>query len=110
MVYKLVDINGIAKIKLSDEREKTTLPGEKQIIRVYTKGEDGRILPEIDVMCLVSETDGIIEKYKNGSDEVLTAYEPFGDKKAEVKPAKVEALSELMFNHGQITYSLPPLA
>jgi len=37
MVYKLVDINGVAKIKLSDEREKTTLPGEKQIIRVYTK-------------------------------------------------------------------------
>jgi len=29
MVYKLVDINGVAKIKLSEEREKATLPGEK---------------------------------------------------------------------------------
>lgn len=29
MVYKLVQIDGLAKIKLSDEREKTTLPGEK---------------------------------------------------------------------------------
>ena len=36
MVYKLVQINGFAKIKLSDEREKTTLPGEKQVLRVYT--------------------------------------------------------------------------
>ncbi len=56
MVYKLVDIDGIPKIKLSDEKEKTTLPGEKQIIRIYTQGADGRILPELDVICLVGET------------------------------------------------------
>jgi hypothetical protein len=49
-------------------------------------------------MCLVEETEGILEKYNKGSDEVLTAYEPFGDKNLSVNPAKVEALSELMFN------------
>ena len=35
MVYKLVEIKGQAKFKLSDEKEKTTLPGEKQVLRVY---------------------------------------------------------------------------
>ena len=66
MVYKLVDINGVAKIKLSDEREKTTLPGEKQIIRVYVENEEGHVKPEMDVICLVGEADGIIEKYNKG--------------------------------------------
>ena len=109
MVYKLVDINGVAKIKLSDEREKTTLPGEKQIIRVYVEA-DGSVKPEMDVICLVGEAEEIIEKYNKGEAGLtLKAYEPFGEKVAEVKPAKVEALSELMFDHGQITYALPLL-
>ena len=42
-------------------------------------------------------------------DEILRAYEPFGEAIVEVKPARVEALSELMFDQGQITYSLPLL-
>lgn len=110
MVYKLVDINGVAKIKLSDEREKTTLPGEKQIIRVYVESGDGRVKPEIDVICLIGEAEGIIEKYNKGeSGQIFKAYEPFGDKVAEVKPVKVEALSVLMFDQGQITYDLPLL-
>ena len=54
MVYKLVQINGLAKIKLSDEREKTTLPGEKQILRVYTK-HDGHLKPALDLLCLNDE-------------------------------------------------------
>jgi nicotinic acid phosphoribosyltransferase len=29
MVYKLVEINGVPKIKMSEEIEKTTLPGNK---------------------------------------------------------------------------------
>ena len=79
MVYKLVDIDGVPKIKLSDEREKTTLPGEKQIIRVYTKGAEGRILPEIDIICLVGETKEILENYGAGKEATIKAYEPFGE-------------------------------
>ena len=110
MVYKLVDIHGVAKIKLSDEREKTTLPGEKQIIRVYVEGGDGCVKPEMDVICLVGEADGIIERYNKGEvGQTIKAYEPFGEKVAEVKPVKVEALSVLMFDKGQITYGLPLL-
>ena len=54
MVYKLVDIKGVAKIKLSDEREKTTLPGEKQILRVYVEGQEK---PAFDLICLIHEVD-----------------------------------------------------
>lgn len=35
MVYKLVSIKGEPRIKMSEELEKTTLPGAKFIARVY---------------------------------------------------------------------------
>ena len=38
-VYKLVEINGQAKIKLSQDVEKVTCPGKKKVYRLY--GEDG---------------------------------------------------------------------
>jgi nicotinate phosphoribosyltransferase len=57
MVYKLVEINGVPKIKLSDEKEKTTLPGEKQIIRTYD--ENGK--PIADILCLIDEAQSLIE-------------------------------------------------
>jgi nicotinate phosphoribosyltransferase len=45
-VYKLVEINGRAKMKLSQDVEKVTMPGKKQAFRLY--GNDGRAL--IDLM------------------------------------------------------------
>lgn len=35
MVYKLVNLDNIPRIKLSEEVEKTTIPGAKSIIRIY---------------------------------------------------------------------------
>ncbi len=63
MVYKLVDIKGVAKIKLSDEREKTTLPGEKQILRVYVEDLE-KIRPIVDVICLSHEAEELLARYK----------------------------------------------
>lgn len=34
-VYKLVEVNGLPKMKLSENIEKTTLPGKKQLYRCY---------------------------------------------------------------------------
>ena len=45
-VYKLVEINGKPKIKLSQEVEKVTMPGKKIAYRLYT--DDGLAL--IDLM------------------------------------------------------------
>ena len=47
MVYKLVDIKGEPRIKLSDEMEKVTLPGSKSVIRVYLENEE---TPSFDVI------------------------------------------------------------
>ena len=108
MVYKLVDINGVAKIKLSEEREKTTLPGEKQIIRVYTEN-DGKLKPALDMICLAHETESFLKTYNSGHTAPLHVYKPFGDvsKPIEITPAKVEALSILMFDCGNIVETLP---
>lgn len=38
-VFKLVEINGEAKIKLSQDMEKVTCPGKKSVYRLY--GADG---------------------------------------------------------------------
>ena len=68
MVYKLVEIKGAPTIKLSEELEKTTLPGEKQVLRVY--GPDNK--PVFDLLCLASEADEL----QSRSDVV--GYQPFG--------------------------------
>jgi nicotinate phosphoribosyltransferase len=106
MVYKLVQINGIAKIKLSDEREKTTLPGEKQILRIYTQDEKGHLKPSLDVLCLIDETDELLKKFNESTPgtEPLELFEAFGDNKASVVyPFKVETLSNLLLDGGKET-------
>ena len=46
MVFKLVEINGAPRIKLSNERVKMTIPGKKEVYRL--RGKDGQAL--LDVM------------------------------------------------------------
>lgn len=41
-VFKLVEINKQAKIKLSEDLEKVTIPGRKDIYRLY--GSDGKLI------------------------------------------------------------------
>ena len=50
-VYKLVEINGNPRIKLSAELEKLVIPCKKRVFRLF--GADG--LPLIDVMTTVGE-------------------------------------------------------
>lgn len=96
MVYKLVDINNVPKLKLSEELEKTTLPGEKQVIRVY--GDGDRSL--FDFLCLATELAEVLKH--NDASSPLTVCEPFTDKTHTVTPKRVEALSELLFEGGKI--------
>lgn len=37
MVYKMVEINNKARIKLSQEATKVTIPGKKKVYRLYSK-------------------------------------------------------------------------
>ena len=72
MVYKLVDLNGIPRIKLSDEYEKITLPGKKKVLRVYDRAvEDAE--PSFDVICL--DEEDWIDQLKRV--ETVKIWEPF---------------------------------
>merc|ERR1711997_785414 len=44
-VYKLVEINGQPKMKLSQDVEKVTMPGKKNVFRLYSN--DGKALIDL---------------------------------------------------------------
>ena len=52
MVYKLVEIDNISKIKFSADIFKATLPGKKTIFRVWVKGSN---YPTMDIITFDNE-------------------------------------------------------
>ena len=104
-VYKLAAIQDaqsgefIPKIKLSENSEKITNPGNKKIYRIYEK-DTGKI--KADLICLVDET------YDENDPLVLfDPNEPW--KKTKLLPGTYE-LRELMvhvFDHGKCIYHSP---
>jgi nicotinate phosphoribosyltransferase len=102
MVYKLVEIKGTATVKLSEEPTKTTLPGEKQIIRVYTSEESAEgstLKPAFDLLCLAKEVE---EMMAGDITRSIKGYTPFkSEKTREIIPAKLEVLSELLYDGGK---------
>ncbi|CAL4122885.1 unnamed protein product, partial [Meganyctiphanes norvegica] len=98
-VFKLVEINGMPKIKLSQDVEKVTCPGKKSIYRLY--GADGHAL--IDLMHRTSEAAPV------AGSRVLCRH-PFQEsKRAYVSPAKVEAMHKVFWKDGALQQRLPDL-
>lgn len=98
-VFKLVEINGIPKIKLSQDVEKVTIPGKKSVYRLY--GADGHAL--IDLM---QRTE---EPAPQSETRVLCRH-PFQEsKRAYVCPAKVESLFKLYWKDGELQQDMPTL-
>ncbi|MCD7724454.1 MAG: nicotinate phosphoribosyltransferase [Clostridiales bacterium] len=103
-VYKLAAIMGkdgkfIPKIKLSENTEKVTNPGNKTIYRVYDK-ETGKI--KADLICLVDE--------KFDEEEPLLLFDPAEPWKKTRLPAGSYRLRELLtpvFRDGQCCYTSP---
>ena len=86
-VYKLCEIQGKPRIKLSQEVEKVTLPGRKEAYRLYNRDGD----PVLDLMCRVGgETpqEGRRILCKHPFDEVKRCY---------MTPSKVEKLHTLVW-------------
>ena len=104
-VYKLAAIQNpqsgefIPKIKLSENSEKITNPGNKKIYRIYEK-DTGKI--KADLICLVDET--------YDENEPLVLFDPNETwKKTKLLPGTYE-LRELMvhvFDHGNCIYHSP---
>ncbi|CAH2050534.1 unnamed protein product, partial [Iphiclides podalirius] len=98
-VYKLVEINGQPRIKLSQDVGKVTIPGHKEAYRLF--GADGHAL--IDLLQRSSETAPAVGQ------KVLCRH-PFQEsKRAYVIPSKVEHLYKEYWKDGRICISPKPL-
>ena len=87
-VYKLVEIKGAPRIKLSQEVEKLVIPGRKHLFRCY--GSDNT--PLLDLMCLYSES------VPTAGSRMLVRH-PFNEnKRAYVTPSRVEPLLSLTWD------------
>jgi nicotinate phosphoribosyltransferase len=105
-VYKLAAVMGadgefIPKIKLSENSEKITNPGNKKVLRVYEK-ESGKI--KADLICLVGES------YDESED--LNLFDPLEPWKKTQLAAGSYELRELLapiFKDGVCVYDTPPV-
>eukprot|EP01118_Nematostelium_gracile_P018801 TRINITY_DN8495_c0_g1_i1.p1 TRINITY_DN8495_c0_g1~~TRINITY_DN8495_c0_g1_i1.p1 ORF type:complete len:554 (-),score=141.34 TRINITY_DN8495_c0_g1_i1:31-1692(-) len=98
-VYKLVEIKGHPRIKISQEVSKVTLPGKKTAYRLY----GAQSYPIVDM--LITEKGDIPEAGKK-----ILCLHPFDQKKrAYVTPTKVEKLHQLIWDCGKVVTSLPSL-
>jgi len=98
-VYKLVEINDQPRIKLSQEVAKVTIPGRKDVYRLYnSKGE-----PVCDVMTTVGAVAPVAQK------RILCRHPYNSSKRVAVTPSKVELLHHLVWD-GKITAPMPSLS
>ena len=103
-VYKLAALRGedghfIPKIKLSENSEKVTNPGDKKIYRVYEK-ETGKI--KADLICLAEE------EYHESDDLVLfDSLEPWKKTKLKSGTYRLRPLMAQIFKDGECCYTSP---
>lgn len=98
-VYKMVEINTQPRIKLSQDVGKVTMPGNKNVFRLY--GADGHAL--IDLLQRVDESPPEVGQ------KVLCRH-PFQEsKRAYVIPTHVEALYDVYWADGRVTQAMPSL-
>jgi nicotinate phosphoribosyltransferase len=88
-VYKLVEINNTPRIKLSEEAEKTTIPGKKRVYRLYGGTENK---PLLDVLLREGEPVPV-------AGQRLLVRDPFDETaRVYVTPTKVEPLLHLLWS------------
>ncbi|XP_066479801.1 nicotinate phosphoribosyltransferase [Tiliqua scincoides] len=98
-VYKLVEVNGCPRLKVTEDEEKMTIPGSKVVYRLW----DATGFPCMDLMALEEEPPP-----KAGQE---IRFWPLGRTKevGRVTPAAVEILHLLYLKDGQVCQSLPSL-
>lgn len=88
-VYKLAELNGKPKMKLSENIIKTTLPGKKQLVRYFD--ENGNFYR--DAILLTNEKPSLTE----------TIFHPvYSDKNSSVKNLKYELLLKEVVHNGEV--------
>lgn len=91
-VFKLVELNGNPRMKLTEDKGKVTVPGKKNLYRLY--GADGLALLD-----LMTKSDEEPPKVK---DRVLSRHMVDEAKRAYVKPSTVKDLLTLYWKDGKI--------
>jgi nicotinate phosphoribosyltransferase len=96
-VYKLVEVKGIPRIKLSQELDKMTIPGKKEAYRLL--GEDGYSL--LDLMIRVGD------KPPQPSERIL-CHHPFDHiKRVYVTPSEVMPLHQCVWDGKRVHPQVP---
>ncbi len=111
-VYKLTTIDGISKIKLSEELGKTTNPGKKNLYRLYNKKSS---LFDRDLITLKDENiDDLIDRNEWDYEELLIPIFKDGVlvyKKPQLQEIRNHLLNEkarLSAGYKQLEYNSPP--
>lgn len=91
-VYKLVDLEGEPKIKLSEDIGKMTIPGRKKAFRLYSKTG----IPILDLLILEDESDPRVDQ------EILCRHPFDAIKRAKVTPQRVEPLYITYWHENQL--------
>lgn len=99
-VYKLVEVKGKPRIKVSADLEKMTIPGRKEAYRLF----NSQGTPIVDLLC--STNDPIPEPGRR-----IRCHHPTEtQKRCDVIPAKVESLIRLQFCDGRRVEAPPSLS
>ncbi|XP_041790497.1 nicotinate phosphoribosyltransferase [Chelmon rostratus] len=95
-VYKLVEVRGRPKMKISEDPEKSTVPGRKDVYRLV----DAEGHPFLDLVCLAveppPEAGATLRCFPLGCDSASIS----------VTPAQVTCLRQEVFVNGQVTHPL----
>ncbi|UJR19969.1 hypothetical protein I4U23_023101 [Adineta vaga] len=96
-VYKLVELEGSPRIKLSQDIAKVTIPGRKNLYRLY--GQDGKAL--CDLMTKIDESP------PTAKSRILCRHPFLEKKRAYITPSSVQSMYNLYWSDGEIKHSLP---
>ncbi|KAG9466316.1 hypothetical protein GDO78_016821 [Eleutherodactylus coqui] len=98
-VYKLVQVNDQPRMKISEDQEKTTIPGSKAVYRLYDRSD--QLL--LDLMTLEEEPPPELGKE-------VKVYEVGRSTDNEcVIPMRAECLHRTYFQQGQVVQPLPTI-
>lgn len=89
-VYKLSEINGVPKMKISENIEKITLPGKKKLVRFFDN--EGKFY-----------RDAILLEEENPEETDVIYHPVYPEKNTSVKGLKFETLLFPVFSNGKIS-------
>ncbi|KAF7640034.1 Nicotinate phosphoribosyltransferase [Meloidogyne graminicola] len=99
-IYKLVDLDGEPKIKISEDISKMTIPGCKKAFRLFGKAG----FPLVDLMMLMDEVEPKVGQ------EILCRHPFEAGKRAKIIPQRVEMLHKIYWQNNCVQIIMPNIS